>query len=138
MAKKLFLTLKHVIFLMRLKHRQQKNQRLKFQNNRLKLLAYLQLKKHVQHGRVLINEVKQEVESIMKKSTSSFLNEPTEKVFLKFQKLYQIKHIALIILLILLRQNLSFQAINNKLNCLHQHSRHGVFGKQLRYLKQMI
>ena len=81
MAKKLFLTLKHVIFLMRLKHRQQKNQRLKFQNNRLKLLAYLQLKKHVQHSRVLINEVKQKVESIMKKSTSSFLNEPTEKVF---------------------------------------------------------
>ena len=47
----------------------------------MKLLAYLQLKKHVQHSRVLINEVKQKVESIMKKSTSSFLNEPTEKVF---------------------------------------------------------
>ena len=68
--------------------------------------------------------------SIMKKNGSAFVTNQQKRcfLFLKFHKIYQIKHINLIILWILLRQNWSFQT-NNKFNCLQQRPRHGLLNK---------
>lgn len=78
-------------------------------------------KKHGKHNHILKNEVEIKVETthnIMKKTVSVFLNESTERCFvlLKFQKIYYVKDIVLMVLWILLRQNCSFQTINNKFN----------------------
>ena len=81
---KVLLTIKHVIFLMKLKCGQTKKAKMEIFEQLFELAGISPVKKYSKHSHTLLNEVKRQVESthsIMQKSASAFLIEPTEKVF---------------------------------------------------------